>query len=210
MIAGVDEAGRGCLAGPVVAAAIILPAETEIIGLKDSKLLSEDRRAALYEKMIALADVKWGIGICTEEEILNMNILRASQEAMRRAVLALPKLPEHTLVDGVGFDPFPTPMTPIVHGDAICRSIAAASIIAKVTRDRLMTKLDATYPGYHFSNNKGYGTTAHLAALKKLGPCPAHRKTFAPIRDLCQSALELWHQDFGSAARETLPRDIRV
>ncbi len=192
VIAGVDEAGRGCLAGPVVAAAVVLPVGFKIDGLRDSKVLSTRRREALFEKLLGRPDISWGIGVCTEEEIFSMNILRASQEAMRRAVRALPKLPDHALVDGLSFAPFPTPMTSVIRGDSICCSIAAASILAKVTRDRLMIELDTTYPGYGFARNKGYGTSAHLSALKNLGPCPAHRVAFTPVRRMEQFTPDFW------------------
>jgi len=185
-VCGVDEAGRGPLSGPVVAAAVILNPETCPTGLNDSKILSKKRRELLFTEILYTADV--GIGISEPAEIDRINILHASLSAMNRAITALPKHPDigplHALIDGHKTPP-PIPdvsYEPLVKGDARSLSIAAASIIAKVTRDRLMETADLRFPGYGFARHKGYGTQAHKAALSRLGPCPIHRFSFAPIR----------------------------
>lgn len=177
-VCGIDEAGRGPLAGPVCAAAVILPPETEIEGLNDSKKLSEKRREALYDVITAQA-VAYGIAFASEQEIDEINILQATFLAMRRAVEQLTVRPDIALVDGnrepnLGGIPVRT----IVKGDSLSASIAAASILAKVTRDRFMIEQDAHYPEYGFAIHKGYGTQAHYAALRAHGPCPIHRSTF--------------------------------
>jgi ribonuclease HII len=181
-VAGVDEAGRGPLAGPVVAAAVILPEGFRHGSLNDSKQLSERARASLYDEIIADGQVRWALAIVDNDEIDRLNILRATNEAMRRAVAQLDPQPHHVLIDGLLVKPFPIPQTAIVGGDGLSFSIAAASIIAKVTRDRLMVDMDARHPGYAFARHKGYGTPQHLAALKKHGPCPIHRRSFLPVR----------------------------
>lgn len=188
VIAGVDEVGRGCLAGPVVAAAVVLPVGFSHRLVNDSKRLSPPQRDACYEALTSDLSVTWTIGAATVEEIDRMNILRASQEAMRRAVLALSAPPQHALVDGLPFSPFPVPQTAVVGGDRRSLSIAAASIIAKVSRDRLMAGLDSDCPGYGFATHKGYGTPAHLDALERLGASPHHRTSFAPVRKLAKPA----------------------
>jgi ribonuclease HII len=182
-IAGVDEAGRGCLAGPVVAAAIILPATFESDLVDDSKRLTAQQRESCFEQLTTNLQVIWAVGIASVEEIDTINILRASQEAMRRAVTGLAVTVAHALVDGLPFNPFPVPQTALIGGDGCSVSIAAASIVAKVTRDRLMHALDERFPGYGFPDNKGYGTRFHLDALRKLGPTPEHRQSFAPVRE---------------------------
>lgn len=182
LIAGIDEAGRGPLAGPVVAAAVILPNGFRHGSLDDSKRLSERTRDALFSEITGSAEIRWASAIVGSEEIDRINILRATHEAMRRAVVRLDPLPDHVLIDGLPVRPFPLPQTALVGGDGLSLSIAAASVIAKVTRDRLMVEFDARFPEYGFARHKGYGTPQHLAALKKHGPTPIHRRTFLPVR----------------------------
>jgi len=181
-VAGVDEAGRGPLAGPVVAAAVILPDGFRHASLNDSKQVRERARESLYAEITGNGEVRWALSIVESDEIDTLNILCATHEAMRRAVTKLDPLPQHALIDGLPVRPFPIPQTALVGGDALSFSIAAASIIAKVTRDRLMVEHDARFPGYDFARHKGYGTPQHLAALKKNGPCPIHRRSFLPVR----------------------------
>lgn len=176
-VAGVDEAGRGPLAGPVVAAAVILPAEMIIRGVNDSKKLSAAKRDALYEVILGSA-LAWGTGIIDHAEIDQCNILQATFRAMHQAIAALQVVPDHLLVDGNRFAGTGIPFTTIVDGDALCHSIAAASIIAKVTRDRILCAYDRDFPHYGFAQHKGYGTAAHRAAILAHGPCPIHRRTF--------------------------------
>lgn len=180
-IAGVDEAGRGPIAGPVVAAAVVLPPGAHPDGLDDSKKLAERRREALYEVLVAFPGVSWAVGVVGVAEIDRINILQATRRAMEEALAALDPAPDLALIDGLPFRDFAFPHRAVVGGDARSLSIAAASIIAKVTRDRLMRQLDGEYPGYGFARHKGYGTAGHLAALRRLGPCPAHRRSFAPV-----------------------------
>ena len=180
-IAGIDEAGRGPLAGPVVAAAVILPHGFRHALIDDSKKLTPEQRDEVYAALTARTDVCWAVAVVEHGEIDRVNILRASHEAMRRAVQALATLPEHALIDGLPVRPFPIPHTAIVKGDGQCKSIAAASILAKVTRDRIMILIDAEYPSYGFAQHKGYGTELHIQRLKAHGPCPIHRKTFLPV-----------------------------
>lgn len=190
IIAGIDEAGRGPLAGPVVAAAVILPEGFKHPVLTDSKKLSAAVREELYAELTAPGGViAWAVAAADNEEIDRINILRATHQAMRRAVAALTVTPQHVLIDGLPVRPFPFPATALVKGDAQSFSIAAASIIAKVTRDRIMAEMDACYPGYNFSQHKGYGTEAHLAMLHAHGPCPIHRRSFLPVR---QTQLDLF------------------
>jgi len=181
-VAGVDEAGRGPLAGPVVAAAVILPERFRHRSLNDSKQLPHHVRESLYVEITTHAKILWAVAIVGHEEIDRINILRATHQAMRSAVAQLDPPPQHVLIDGLPVRPFPLPQTALIGGDARSFSIAAASIIAKVTRDRLMVELCAKYPGYDFARHKGYGTPQHLAALKKHGPCPIHRRSFLPVR----------------------------
>jgi len=184
IIAGIDEAGRGPLAGPVVAAAVILPERFRHKTLTDSKQLSEAVREKIYGELTEEGcGVTWAVSIAGHEEIDRINILRATHEAMRRAVAALSIAPQHALIDGLPVRPFPVPHTALVGGDALSLSIAAASVIAKVTRDRIMREMDALYPEYQFSQHKGYGTPAHLAMLRAHGPCPIHRRSFLPVRE---------------------------
>lgn len=176
-ICGIDEAGRGPLAGPVVAAAVILPLDAEILFLNDSKKLSEARREALYDEICAKA-VSYGIGTVSPARIDEINILQATYEAMREAIAKLNPAPDLCLNDAVKIPGIAVPQVPIVKGDAKSLSIAAASVLAKVTRDRFITGCDALYPEYGFAKNKGYGTPAHIAALKAHGATPLHRRSF--------------------------------
>lgn len=175
---GVDEAGRGPLAGPVCAAAVILPADAELPGINDSKKLSEKKREALFDTIRDFA-VSYGVAFASVEEIEQINILQATYLAMTRAVEALGQTPQLALIDGNRLPPrLNVPARFAVKGDALSASIGAASILAKVTRDRYMREMDAKYPEYGFAVHKGYGTAAHVEALKKYGPCPIHRLSF--------------------------------
>ena len=181
-IAGIDEAGRGPLAGPVVAAAVILPPNFRHASLNDSKQLSERARESLFEEITNSPDIQWAHAVVESEEIDRINILQATHEAMRRAVAFLKPVAVHALIDGRPVKPFPIPQTALVGGDGLSFSIAAASIIAKVTRDRLMIEMHARFPEYDFARHKGYGTPHHLAALQQHGPCPIHRRSFRPVQ----------------------------
>lgn len=176
-ICGIDEVGRGPLAGPVVAGAVILPKDYEILYLNDSKKLSEKKREALYAEIMEHA-VATGIGMAGPGRIDEINILQATYEAMRMAIANLGVRPDILLNDAVTIPEVDIPQVPIIKGDAKSISIAAASIIAKVTRDHLMEEYEKVIPGYDFASNKGYGTKAHLEGLRKLGPSPIHRRTF--------------------------------
>ncbi len=180
-VAGIDEAGRGPLAGPVVAAAVILPPDLRISGLDDSKKLSARVRERLYDEITGNLGVSWSCVHLDHAEIDRWNILRATHRAMRQAVLALMPTPAHALIDGLPVPDFPCPQTALVGGDAISMSIAAASIIAKVQRDRAMLEMDERYPEYGFFQHKGYPTRDHLAKLREHGPCPIHRRSYAPV-----------------------------
>ncbi|WP_204551915.1 ribonuclease HII [Bacillus ectoiniformans] len=182
LIAGIDEVGRGPLAGPVIAAAVILPLDFYLPGLTDSKKVSEAKRNLFYEMITGQADV--GIGIIEPDEIDRINIYEATKQAMIQAIGNLKQAPEHLLIDAMKLD-LPTPQTSIIKGDAKSVSIAAASIIAKVTRDRLMADYAEVYPEYRFEKNMGYGTKDHLEGLDQYGPCTIHRKSFAPVKDMC-------------------------
>lgn len=186
VIAGVDEAGRGPLAGPVVAAAVILPLEGAP-PVADSKSLTGAQRDELYRRLVDCAVV--GIGVVEAPLIDELNILRATHRAMAEAVVALSPQPDCALVDGLPVEGLPVPHTAVVKGDRICRSIAAASIIAKVTRDNLLLDLDRRYPQYGFARHKGYATPEHLRRLQEHGPCPAHRRSFRPVRAMLEPAL---------------------
>ena len=179
-IAGVDEAGRGPLAGPVFAAAVILPPDFNPSGIADSKQLSEKQRSVAYERILKEADAV-GVGKTDARSIDQINILRATYQAMLAALANLGCDIDGVLVDGRAIPRCPWPQMAIVHGDALCLSISAASIVAKVERDQYMRDLDSLYPGYGFAKHKGYCTPEHLAALARLGPCPEHRTTFAPV-----------------------------
>ncbi len=181
--AGVDEVGRGPLAGPVVAAAVILDPARPLDGLRDSKKLTEKRREALYDEICASA-LAWSLGRAEVEEIDRINILQASLLAMRRAVDGLAIEPERVLVDGNRCPQLRQPCEAIVKGDDLVAAISAASIIAKVARDREMAALDAEYPGYGLARHKGYPSKAHLEALRTLGVTPIHRRSYAPVRRL--------------------------
>ena len=177
-IAGVDEVGRGPLAGPVVAAAVILPQDFDVLGIDDSKKLSPKKREELFD-IIREKALAWSVGWVGPERIDEINILEATKEAMTQAVQGLSLQPDHVLIDGnFTVRALALPQTAIVKGDANSTSIAAASILAKVTRDRYMEEMDSVYPGYAFASNKGYGTKAHYDGLKAQGPTPIHRKTF--------------------------------
>ena len=182
IIAGIDEAGRGPLAGPVVVAAVILPEKFRHRELNDSKQLTAKKREVIYAELTARPDVFWAVAQADHEEIDRINILRATWEAMARAALALSVAPHHFLIDGSPVRTFPLPYTPLVDGDCLSYSIAAASVIAKVTRDRLMVEMDGPYPMYEFSRHKGYSTPLHLERLQAHGPCPIHRRSFLPVR----------------------------
>lgn len=176
-ICGIDEAGRGPLAGPVVAGAVILPEDCQILYLNDSKQVSESRRNSLYDEIREKA-IAWGVGIVSAERIDQINILQATYEAMHQAVEKMNVSPDLLLVDAVTIPDMPMKQVGIVKGDAKSVSIAAASILAKVTRDRMMAEYDTLYPEYGFAGHKGYGSKKHIEALQTYGPCPIHRKTF--------------------------------
>ena len=187
LVAGVDEAGRGPLAGPVVAAACILPQNALIPKLNDSKQLSAAERDALFDQIVQLPQILFGIGIADAETIDRINILQATFLAMQRAVAALQKKPDYLLIDGNQLPSFEIPREALVEGDAKSVSIAAASILAKVTRDRMLEEFDAKYPAYGFRQHKGYATEQHLNALRDHGPCPIHRKSFEPIKSMLKT-----------------------
>jgi len=176
-IAGIDEVGRGPIAGPVVAAAVILPKDCEILYINDSKKLSKKKRELLYNEILEKA-IGTGIGMVSSARIDEINILQATYEAMRLAIESLPLSPDLLLVDAVTIPQVEIEQIPIIKGDTISISIAAASILAKVTRDRIMAEYDERWPGYDFAQNSGYGTKVHREALKELGVTPIHRKTF--------------------------------
>lgn len=186
-IAGVDEAGRGPLAGPVVAAAVILPVRCRLTGIDDSKQLSESERQRLYTSILECA-AGVGIGSADAGEIDSCNILEATRLAMRRAIENLAPSPDYLLIDAVTLPAVRIPARPIIKGDALSMSIAAASIVAKVTRDTLMAAYHNTFPQYNFLSHKGYGTAEHLQQLARYGPCAIHRRTFTPVREAIVSA----------------------
>ena len=188
LICGVDEAGRGPLAGPVVAAAVILPPNTPLSGLNDSKKLSPSRRERLATEIRATA-LAWAVAEASASEIDEWNILRATLRAMARAVAALPVMPDEVLVDGNQAPALEVPVRTIIGGDALEPAIMAASILAKTHRDARLVALEARHPGYGFARHKGYGTAAHLAALARLGPCPEHRRSFAPVRAAIEESV---------------------
>lgn len=190
-VAGVDEAGRGPLAGPVVAAAVIFPdgviregLPSALAGLTDSKKLSPGKRDEFFEVLVGWRELHHGLGMVEAKTIDELNILRATHLAMRRAIAGLRQKPQHVLVDGLPVPTIGYPQTAMVKGDSRSYSIAAASVIAKVTRDRLMLEYDRRYPNYGFARHKGYPTPEHLEALARFGPCPIHRRSFAPVREL--------------------------
>jgi ribonuclease HII len=188
VIAGTDEAGRGCLAGPVVAAAVVLPPGWAPAALDDSKRLTARRRRALYADIVREA-LDWRAEAAWPREIELTDILRSSLRAMAAAVARLRVRPDLVLVDGNRAPPLDCPAACLVGGDGLSAAVAAASIVAKVVRDDLMIELDARYPGFGFAGHKGYGSAAHLEALRRLGPCPLHRLTFAPVAGLRQGSL---------------------
>lgn len=180
-VCGVDEVGRGPLAGPVVAAAVILPHDIKIEGLTDSKKLSPAKRERIFEE-IAQLELVCAIGILDNEDIDKMNILQASLMAMRKAVSDLKAKPDFVIVDGnYPIPKISQPQYAVIGGDALCQSVAAASVVAKVTRDRIMDRYQALYPSFSFAKHKGYPTAAHIAELKEFGPTDIHRKTFKPV-----------------------------
>lgn len=177
-ICGIDEAGRGPLAGPVVVASVIMPKDSMIEGVNDSKKVSEKKREKLYEEIINNA-ISWGVGIIDEKRIDEINILNATKEGLTTSLLKLSQKPDLILVDALkDINTLGIKYQSVIKGDAKCYSIAAASIIAKVTRDRIMRKWDEVYPQYGFAGHKGYGTAAHMAAIREKGPCELHRKSF--------------------------------
>ena len=190
-IAGVDEAGRGPLAGPVVAAACILPEDTLIEGIDDSKKLSVSERSQVFQKILSLSDLDYGIGIVDSLIIDQINILQATFQAMLIAISRLSQKPDFLLVDGDKMPSAHLPGQAIIQGDSLSQSIAAASIIAKETRDQLMRAFDEQWPQYHFSAHKGYATEEHLLAIQKYGPCPIHRMSFAPLKSLDKKEHQL-------------------
>ena len=181
LLAGLDEAGRGPLAGPVVAAACVLPERFDLPGLNDSKMLTESKRERLYTQIQAQA-LDFAVGSADSTEIDAINILQAAKLAMKRAVEGLAVRPQYLLIDALKLPDVHFPQLSLIKGDRLSASIAAASIIAKVTRDRLMLELHTLYPEYSFHKNKGYGTSEHMKALRRLGPCPLHRRSFEPVR----------------------------
>ena len=184
-VAGVDEAGRGPLAGPVVAAAVCCPADVSFAGVDDSKRLTEEEREALYEQLTTHPRVEWAVSIQGREVIDSINILQATLRAMEGAVAALPTPPDRALIDGNRMPPACAHNAELlVGGDGKSFAIAAASIIAKVTRDRMMVQLDAEFPQYGFAQHKGYGVPAHMDAIHRHGPCPAHRHSFQPVKGM--------------------------
>ncbi len=192
-VAGVDEAGRGPLAGPVVAAACVLYPGFFLFGLNDSKQLTAEKRSELYLSLVNDPLIFYGLGVVDVEEIDRLNILQASLLAMQKALLTLPKRPDYMLVDGNVLPKVDFPGKAIVEGDAKSLSIAAASVFAKVTRDRLMDELDEKYPLYGFKKHKGYATLEHRKAIEEFGPCPIHRKSFEPIKTLLEpSFFSFW------------------
>lgn len=184
LIAGVDEVGRGPLAGPVVAAAVILPENCKIPGLNDSKKIPKSKHKEIYEAVLQNA-IAIGIGVKDNQVIDQVNIYEATKLAMMEAIGQLDPQPQHLLIDAMKLD-LPIPQTSIIKGDANSLSIAAASIVAKVTRDQMMEEFDQKYPGYDFAQNAGYGTAKHLAGLDKLGVTPIHRRSFEPVKSMCE------------------------
>ena len=184
LIAGVDEVGRGPLAGPVVAAAVILPKACKIPGLNDSKKIPKSKHKEIYEAVLQNA-IAIGIGVKDNHVIDQVNIYEATKLAMMEAIGQLEPQPQHLLIDAMKLD-LPIPQTSIIKGDANSLSIAAASIVAKVTRDQMMEEFDREYPGYDFAQNAGYGTAKHLAGLDQLGVTPIHRRSFEPIKSMCE------------------------
>ncbi len=189
LVAGVDEAGCGALAGPVVVGAAIFEPDVTIPHLTDSKLLIHEDRLEIFE-LIKAQSVAWATAVYSSEAIDRINIYQARLRGMYDALQLLSPAPDYALIDGHVTPQLPIPAEPVIGGDRACRVIAAGSILAKVTRDLLMIRLDEEYPGYGFAEHKGYGTPPHLEALHRLGPCPAHRHTFAPVARCAQQTLD--------------------
>ncbi len=198
-MAGVDEAGRGPLAGPVVAAAVILPPQYHLPGLTDSKQLTAIQRESLYADIVTQA-LAWSVGRAEVEEIDRLDIFRASLLAMQRAILALAINPQCVFVDGRHCPKIPYPCIAIIEGDSKIPAISAASVIAKVTRDREMTELDKQYPQYGFAEHKGYSTAKHLQTLKEFGASPLHRQSFAPVREVLPNRQQSFETMLGSSS----------
>ena len=190
-IAGLDEAGRGPLAGPVIAAAVILPTRCRLVGVDDSKQVSASARARLYDVILRRARAV-AVGVATEEEIDRLNILEATRLAMHRALASLNPPADCLLIDAVTLSNLAIPSRSIIKGDTLSMSIAAASIVAKVTRDRMMAMCHLSYPEYNFLSHKGYGTEEHLQRLAQYGPCAIHRRTFAPVARLLGGSSSRW------------------
>lgn len=194
LICGVDEAGRGPLAGPLVVAACILPPFLRIEGINDSKQLSAKKRKELY-KVIVKNALAYKIVFVTEEDVDSLNIYQATKKGMLMAIAGLKHKPDYALIDAMPLGELEIPQNSIIHGDARCASVAAASILAKVTRDEYMEKMDIKYPNYGFKKHKGYGTKAHMQALEKYGPCKIHRKSFAPVSKFYSKQMSISFDD---------------
>ena len=198
LIAGIDEAGRGPLAGPVVAGAVVLPTDKRpawLDNVRDSKTLAPLQRERLFECI--RDEMPMGVGIVPHDAIDRIGIAAATRLAMRKAIEDMPIKPEFILIDFVRLPSVPLPQKSIINGDALCCSIAAASIVAKVTRDRIMLDLDRRYPGYGMARHKGYATPEHLECLRRAGPCAIHRRTFAPVWELCSAPAREWREVLG-------------
>ena len=206
LIAGLDEAGRGPLAGPVVAAAVILPSRCRLVGIDDSKQVSEPERTRLFEVIVQRARGV-AVGVATEQEIDHLNILEATRLAMCRALASLTPQADYLLIDAVTLSGFSASSRSIIKGDTLSISIAAASIVAKVTRDRMMVAYHRTYPEYNFLSHKGYGTDEHLQRLARHGPCAIHRRTFAPVAQLLRSHESAW--PLSRTSLDVVPRTIQ-
>ena len=194
LICGVDEAGRGPLAGPLVVAACILPPFLRIEGINDSKQLSAKKRKELY-KVIVKNALAYKIVFVTEEDVDSLNIYQATKKGMLMAIAGIKHKPDYALIDAMPLGELEIPHNSIIHGDARCASVAAASILAKVTRDEYMEKMDIKYPNYGFKKHKGYGTKAHMQALEKYGPCKIHRKSFAPVSKFYSKQMSISFDD---------------
>ena len=194
LICGVDEAGRGPLAGPLVVAACILPPFLRIEGINDSKQLSAKKLKELY-KVIVKNALAYKIVFVTEEDVDSLNIYQATKKGMLMAIAGLKNKPDYALIDAMPLGELEIPHNSIIHGDARCASVAAASILAKVTRDEYMEKMDIKYPNYGFKKHKGYGTKAHMQALEKYGPCKIHRKSFAPVSKFYSKQMSISFDD---------------